>query len=120
MEALSNLQFSPVSTYRSISVVATGQLIKAAPGKIYHLNASNTGAAVRFLKLYNKATAPTVGTDTPIRTYMLPVGQSINIPIETDPIDFTIGIGIGATVLIADADTTAPGANEVVVNIGYR
>src|SRR5690242_4134795 len=41
--------------------------IKASAGQVYGYDIYNNNAAVRFVKFYNKATAPTVGTDTPIR-----------------------------------------------------
>jgi hypothetical protein len=39
--------------------------VKASAGQVYSLFVSNINAAVRYLKLYNKASAPTVGTDVP-------------------------------------------------------
>lgn len=45
---------------------------KAGPGYLHHISGYNAAAAARYLKLYNKASAPTVGTDTPFMTIYLP------------------------------------------------
>ena len=39
---------------------------------MYVLTASNPTATAAYLKLYNKASAPTVGTDVPVLTITLP------------------------------------------------
>ena len=105
--------------YRNISLLATGQLIKGAAGCVFGYYIANAAAATRFVKFYNKLTAPTVGTDTPLLTIPLPAGAAANVYMGPG-IQFSLGIGIGATQLVADSDTTAPAANDVVVNIIYR
>lgn len=106
-------------TYRSLSVLATGVAVKAAPGVVYAYFLYNGSAAARFIKLYNKATAPTVGTDVPLVTIPLPAASAANVYLGPG-IAFSAGIGIAATQLVADADTTAPAANDVVANILYK
>ena len=106
-------------TYRNISLLATGLLIKGGPGIVYGYYISNVAAATRFVKFYNKVTAPTVGTDTPLLTICLPASSAANVYFGPG-IGFGLGIGIGATQLVADADATAPAANDVVVNVFYK
>lgn len=106
-------------TYRNISLLATGQLIKGGVGRVKGYHIINQAAAARFVKLYDKATAPTVGTDTPKITLALAATSQATLPVGDSGIEFLLGIGIGATQLIADNDTTAPAANDVVVNIFY-
>ena len=48
--------------------------VKTSGGTIYNIVASNTGAAAAYLKIYNKASAPTVGTDIPVHTCVIPAG----------------------------------------------
>lgn len=110
-----------------ISAASTNSTnIKASAGQIYMLTASNTGSAPRYLKVYDKASAPTVGTDTPKFTFLLPTastaanGAGSNIPIPDCGIVFTLGIGIAITTGVADSDTGAVGANEVVVNYAFK
>lgn len=107
------------NTYRNIDLDETGQNIKATPGVVTGYFISNLHAsAVRYIKFYNKATAPTVGTDTPKLTIPLQPKTAANLS-ASDHIYFSAGIGIGATTGLADNDTGAPGANDVVVNILY-
>ena len=81
----------------------------------------NVSAAVKYFKLYNKATAPTVGTDTPILTIAIPAGQTIYIGdcIGIYALPFSLGLGYGITGAAADADTTALTAGDVIVNLTY-
>jgi len=106
--------------YRNISLLATGILIKAGYGQVYGYHIINSAAAARFVKFYDNATAPTVGTDTPVMTIALAAAGQATVPYGPIGAEFLLGIGIGATQLIADADTTAPAANDVVVNVIYR
>jgi len=107
-----------LSIYRDIDLDETGINIKASAGQLYGWYLFNDSAAHRYVKLYNKATAPTVGTDTPVMTIPLPIGSGANVEYNIG-ITFSLGIGIGATTGVADNDTGAPDANDVVVNILY-
>ena len=107
----------PLLTYRNLDVQITGSVIKAYAGGIFDLTMSNTSAAIRYVKLYDKATAPTA-SDTPVRTYFLPPSWTIVVPIS-DGINYVNGISIRASTGVADSDNTAPSANDVIVNIGY-
>lgn len=50
--------------------------VKASAGNLYGVHLHNSGAAAVFVKLYNKASAPVVGTDTPVTTLSLSAGSS--------------------------------------------
>lgn len=108
-----------LATYRNLDLNETGVLVKGAPGQVFGYYLFNASAATVFIKLYNKATAPTVGTDTPVMTIGLPAGQAANNE-WANGIQFPLGIGIGATTGVADNDTTGPGANELVANLLYK
>lgn len=113
-----------LTIYRLLSAATTnGNNIKASAGQIYGWVITNTNASARFVKLYNKATAPTVGTDTPVITLVIPgnaTGSGMVAAEFTSGIAFGTGIGIGITTAVADADTGAVAANEVVCNILYK
>jgi len=113
-----------LSIYKNLDVNATGQNIKASSGQIYTITANNRSNAERFLKVYNKATAPIVGTDIPVMTLPLDGktgGGQTNVEIEISPgFAFSLGIGIAATTGIADANTGNPSVNDVVATIGYK
>ena len=107
-----------LSIYRNINLVASGVNIKSSAGQIYGWFLFNNAATGRYVKLYNKASNPSVGADTPIMTIPLPPGAGANVNF-TSGITFSHGIGIGATTGVGDGDAGAPAANEVIVNIIY-
>lgn len=107
------------SLARLISAATTNAtVVKASAATLFSIYAFNTNAAARYLKLYNKATAPTVGTDTPVMTILLPPSVPVNIN-SVFGITFTSGLSFALTTGIADTDTTAVAANEIVVNTSY-
>jgi hypothetical protein len=112
-----------LSTTKLISAASTNATsLKASAGQIYNVQAFNLNAAPRYLKVYNKASAPTVGTDTPVNVWMIPgntTGAGFVLEISNG-VAFATGIAYAITGGITDADTTAIGANEVVVNIQYK
>jgi len=105
------------SIFRSISVGVTGEIAKAGPGKLISIHAHNVNASTRFLKIYNKATAPTEA-DTPKMTIPLPTGNTTFFLGDTGA-DFSAGISIRATTGLADNNTVAPTASETIVNLTY-
>lgn len=107
-----------LSVYRNINQVASGVNIKSSAGQIYGWFLFNRATSVRYVKLYNKTSAPSVGGDTPFMTIPLPTGGGANVNF-TSGITFSHGIGIGATTGVGDGDSGAPAANEVIVNIIY-
>lgn len=101
-----------ISTAAVVSVSAKGSV-----GNLYSIVATAVTTAY-WLKLYDKATAPTVGTDTPLQTIFVPVGANI---VLTHPvgIKFAAGIAIGASGAAAVADTTALAAGQGVISYTY-
>jgi hypothetical protein len=110
--------------FRSIDLDESEEEVCAGPAQIHWILALNLGAAVRFLKIYDGlAAAVQVGTTVPKLTIPVPSpgatiagGVQISLP---HGLRFNDGITVAATTGIADADTGAPGGNEVVVDIGY-
>ena len=93
--------------------------VKASAGTVFNVLCSNTGAAAAYVKFYNKATAPTVGTDVPVITITVPASGTVLLPTSLVGIRFTTGIGLAITNLAADSDTTAVAANQVKVLTSY-
>lgn len=108
--------------HRLVSAGSTNATsVKAAAGQVGFIYAVNLNAAVRYLKLYNKASAPTVGTDTPIATLAIPAsttGAGFMLPIP-DGVNFSTGIAYATTTGVADSDTGAVAANEILLFLGY-
>jgi hypothetical protein len=97
-----------------------GALILTGSSGLQAFFATNTGASVAFVKLYNKATAPTVGTDVPAMVITVPaavagVPGSVEITPGFNGYRFALGLGIAITGLVADTDTTAVAAGQVKV-----
>lgn len=81
---------------------------------------NNHASNIAYLKLYDKASAPTVGTDTPVAVYALAVGAGgVAISIPTG-MNFANGLGYAITGGLADSDTTAVGSAQVTVNLVYQ
>ncbi|HRF11308.1 MAG TPA: hypothetical protein PLR37_04105 [Candidatus Accumulibacter phosphatis] len=93
--------------------------IKASAGSVYGIVISNTGGAARYVKLYNKASAPTVGTDVPVLTIKVATDDIVSIDVGTQGLRFTTGIALAITANAVDTDTTAIGASEVKVLMAY-
>ena len=108
-----------LSIYRSININTTGASIKNAAGQLYGYFLYNNSSSVRFVKIYDITGAPVVGTNVPVMTIPLPFSGGANLSLSCG-ISFTSGIGIGASNLIADSDTTLPSPNDVIANVFYK
>lgn len=86
--------------------------VKASAGRIYGYSFANFTAAWKFVRFYNKATAPTVGTDAPLMTVAVPPNGTADFE-QTVPISFATGIGYSITGAVADLDATAVAAADV-------
>lgn len=105
--------------FRSLSLVATGVNVKSSNGKAFTFTITNTNASIVWVKFYNKNTAPTVGTDTPVLTYGIQPNSTFNCIDSTLGVWFSAGIGIACTTVQSDGDSTAPTANTVTCNGVY-
>jgi hypothetical protein len=113
-----------LSIYRLLSAATTNaQSVKGSAGQLYGWYVSNVNAAARFLKIYNTASAPTAGSGTPVMTIAIPGGSTAGAGANVEfanGIAFGTGIGITITGAVADNDTTAIAANEVILNLLYK
>lgn len=85
---------------------------KATAGNVHSINGYNSSATVTYLKLYRKASAPTVGTDTPFLTLALAPTAVFNFSF--DSLYLSTGIAYGLTTDAADAGTTAVAAGAIL------
>ena len=108
-----------LTIYRNLDLDETGISVKGSAGQVYGGFVYNANASIRYLKFYNKATAATVGTDVPVLTVPLPA-TSLAILGAFSGVVFGTGISVGATTGLADNDTGAPSANDVIVNLFYK
>lgn len=111
---------APATPFILNSAASTNeQLILTGTSGLYAFYATNTGASVAFVKLYNKATAP-VSTDVPAMIIPVPAAVSgvpgvATLPIGFNGFRFALGLGIRITGGVADNDTTAVAAGQVKV-----
>jgi len=112
-----------LTPYKLNSAASTNATsVKASAGTLGAIIVTNINAAVRYLKFYNKASSPTVGTDTPVLVFAIPgntAGAGIAVPLPPHGFSFTTGIAFALTTGAADSDTGAVAANEQIVNLGY-
>jgi len=113
----------PATPYFVNSAASTnGALVLTGTSNLSSFYATNEGASTAYIKLYNKATAPTVGTDVPEMIFPVPAAAS-GVPGVANPnigfhgFRFALGLGIAITRNAAHTDTTAVGAGEVKVKL---
>jgi hypothetical protein len=92
--------------------------LKASAGNLVNIDLFNTAAYDVFLKFYNKASAPTVGTDTPVWTVPIKAGQGYARTFSMGK-SFATGMAYAITKLQADSDTTVLVAGDVVGSIDW-
>jgi hypothetical protein len=82
------------SYFHLISAASTNDtLVLTGARSIGLITATNTNAAARYLKVYNKATAPT-SSDTPIMTILLKPGETTVVSGSFPAIRVALGLGI--------------------------
>lgn len=110
--------------FRSLDLDESEEEVSASGTQVFGMWFTNTATSTRWLKFYNApASAVTVGTTTPVITVGLPGNTTDDISgvfSTTNGITFDTGLSVAATTGVADNDTGAPSANDVIVNIFYR
>lgn len=118
---LKTVASSDASVSRVTASAATNNatVAKSSEGVLLGVNGYNSNAAARYLKIYNKATAPTVGTDTPVLTIALAPTSMFNLTFPG--IHFSAGISYALVTGNADSDNTAVGLGEILgLNVIYQ
>lgn len=127
LERFAIVTTKPVATgegcdvFRSIDLDETEEDVKTSAGQLYGYYFANLHASSwRYLKFYNDTAANVVvGTTTPFLTIPLPATSAGHI-MFSHPVKFSVALSAAATTGVADNDTGAPGANEVVLNAWYK
>lgn len=113
------------ATPYSLIVVGTSQdttTVKSSAGTVYAIQVQSVVAGVRYLKLYDKSTAPVFG-DTPVMRIVIPgstSGTVTNVVLPPCGVAFANGIGFRVTTGMANADTTGATANDNIIGIIYQ
>lgn len=117
---LSAVRLTP---HHVVSASGTNATLVSATARLLGMVACyNVNDAPRYLKLYDLAGVPNVGTDTPVLTLLIPGnsahGAGSNLPIP-NPITLSNGLAYALTTGMADNDSVGVGAAEVCVNLGW-
>lgn len=95
------------TNYNAVTTASTnGASVKASAGNLFELSLSNPTATPIYVKLYNKASAPTVGTDVPVKTIPVPANTDVQVAFGSQGKRFATGLAIAATGAIGATDTT--------------
>lgn len=100
-------------------VTSAGTQVKTTAGRILAVCLTNTAASVRYVKFFNVATAPTMGTTSAAYEYAIPAGSSIQ---ATFPQGLAHATGIFIAVTTAAGltnNTSTTVANEVIGFVAF-
>lgn len=97
------------NTMYSLTTAATtnAAVVKSTSGTVGEISIYNATAATIYVKLYSKATAPTVGTDVPAVTIPVAAGAFASYEFGFLGKRLSAGIGIAVTGAAAATDATA-------------
>lgn len=107
-----------LNSYQSLAAGNTGLVAKAVKAVLCGYSFTNISGAVQYVKLYNKATAPTA-SDTPVIRVGVPAGQTVSLSIPGG-IVFDAGLSVRSVTTMPDAGATGSTAGEVAVNLFYQ
>lgn len=92
--------------------------IKASAGKVTGWYIYNSNAAARKVAFHNTAGTPTAGASVYF-SLMIPPSSGANVSFPVG-LDFSTGIGITTVTGLADSDSAAVAANDLIINIYYK
>lgn len=117
-----NTGLSSAGSANSFSLVSAATtnatVIKSSSGRLVGWNIANTTASWLYVKMYNTAIAPVVGTTAVLRTIGVPPNSVNYINIDSGISIFT-GLSMSTTVNSVATDATAVTAGALVINIFY-
>lgn len=109
--------------FKALGLAAvTGAIIKASGGNLMELSLFNPTAATIFFKLYDKASAPAVASDSALLLHVIEVPASASRSIEFGVLGkrANTGLGYALTAGAGNTDATAPAAAGLVISGTYQ
>lgn len=94
--------------------------VKASATTVFGGSLCNTSGVVKYVKFYNKASAPTCGTDTPFMRFLVPAGQCTPFEFPGPGAQFSAGFGYCMVTGLTDADNTAVAAGDIFLQVSYK
>ena len=108
------LQKAGVSRLISAAATTNAMSVKTTSADLYRVGGYNAAASLRYLKIYNKSSAPAVGTDIPVLTIPLEPSKAFSLALGgTGGIYLSAGLAYAITTGAADNDTGALTAGDV-------
>jgi len=93
--------------------------VKASAGTIGTCVLTNTHSQFQYVKFFNLAVAPTVGTSTPVIQFPIAAGSTLDVSTSFAGLRFSTGIAYAITHNAPLLDNTAVVAGAVLVNLSY-
>lgn len=106
------------TVYRSTALASTGVSVTTSATRVLGWSLTNSSGAIRYVKLYNKATAAS-SSDTPVLTIGIPTLSTVSF-YPSGGINFPLGLSARCVTEAADSGTTAATANDVLAHILYK
>lgn len=111
-------------SYISVGTTEDEHAVKASAGRLFSITATNTNAAVRYLKCENDTAANTApGTDTPEIRIAIPgatTGAGFTANFGPAGVAFSNGLTCWLVTGAADSDVAEVAANEIMVFYTYK
>lgn len=105
--------------YTVNSVASTNAAsIKNSSANLYGFSVMNASASTKYVRIYQKATAPTVGTDIPVMVVAIPATSSKEIEY-VPALRLIPGLAVAITGGAAATDSTAVAAGDVQLLVSY-
>lgn len=114
----STAQGGPLLSKVASAASTNATSVKASAGVVVGVQLTNTTAAFKYFRLYNKASAPTVGTDSPALVVGLPPNSTTAIHYPAG-VSLALGVAYAITGAVADLDATVTAANDVIGGLFY-
>jgi hypothetical protein len=114
--------YNGTSDFHLVSAASNNAtFLKASNGGVYGWSISNTNAAWRYVKLYNKASAPAPATDSAllVRTVGIPPGGVVNYFNMAGSKSYSTGIALATTTGSSDTDNTSVGAGDLIIQVDW-
>lgn len=110
-----------LTSFRLLSAATTNLTsVKGSAGQLYGWSITNTTAATKHVKVYNKATVPVIANDAALILLSLAIPPNGVLQVSHGHgVAFSAGIGFAVTGAAGDTDATAVAANDVILNLLY-
>ena len=107
-----------LNSYQTLVATDTGLVVQARKTILCGWSITNSGAAIQFVKLYNKATAA-AAADTPVIRIGIPAGQTVSFSLPGGVV-FDTGLSVRSVTTMPNAGATGSTAGEVAVNLFFQ